>query len=602
MALFGVGDGLKILEGDLEASVLIGSTDPSIVGKAAPVGSLYLRSDGKSYKKVGAADTDWAIASAAEGNATGFIFVTNVTNSGNVNKKTYVAGTIPANTVLTSCKSDTTAVTVSFLAEPSSFYSPTVTVDGVTCTNLAQYGDDRRLFTGSVNLTLTCAAGDYQDVVVSSSTGQSTTVRITRASAGPEIQSITFGAYPGTQTHLKLNDTIGVTVKCPNDATAAWIIAGKANKTLLNLTAGALDGAGVGYRNFVGTMTVSSIGTDNPVDAQAENALGTRGSIFTSANLIIDQVYPTITFNSITYPASQSALKNSETADVNVSVTNWTAGTDNITYSTPLSEITIPNLTTYAQIKTVTRVGGTYNVSSNNYAISATKVRNAATSTYARNVQIANVAPQLSITEPYTRLRTRSDGYSNVGLTTASTVAEHTITISSNQVLNAVPTLASPDAGKGTWKNGTWTNAGGMTSFTNVLQLLDSCTRGTHAWGAISGTGLSGLNTTTITGDGNFTIGGFYPRYYGLMLGQNTVSGATEMTTYSKYSLDWRYQDGTGQVKALSRSAVINTAPPVTNEYTAVAVNTNPTTFVIIDTAATQSMTQSTVVLVEEIV
>lgn len=602
MALFGVGDGLRILSDDLEAAVLIGSTDPSIVGKAAAIGSLYLRSNGVSYKKVDVADTDWSIASAAEGNATGFIFVTNVTNTGNVGEKVYVADTIPANTVLTSCKSDTTAVNVHFLAEPSSFYSPTVTVDGITCTNLAQYANDLRLFSGSVAVTLTCAAGDYQDIVVSSSTGQSTTVRITRAAAGPEIQSITFGAYPGTQTHLKLNDTINVIVKVPNDATAAWIIAGKANKTLLNLTAGAIDGAGVGYRNFTGVMTVSSISTDNPVDAQAENALGTRGSIFTSANLIIDQVYPTITFNSITYPATQSALKNSETADVNVSVTNWTAGVDNITYSTPLSEISIPALTTYAQTKTVTRIGGSYNVSSNNFGISATKVRNAATTTYARNVAIANVAPQLSITEPYTRLRTRSDGYSNVGLTTASTVAEHTITITSNQILNAVPTLAAPEAGKGTWKNGTWSNAGGMTSFTNVLQLLDSCTRGTHAWGAISGTGLSGLNTTTITGDGNYTVAGFFPRYYGLMLGQNTVSGAVEMTTYSKYSLSWQYQDATGQVKALTRAAVINTAPPVTNEYTAVAVNTNPTTFVIIDTAATQSMTQSTVVLVEEIV
>lgn len=600
MALFGVEDGVRIETSDGNADLLFGLADPSVSGKAAPVGSLYLRSNGVSFKKTGAGDYDWVKASDAEGAGIGYVFVTNVTNAGNVGEKEYVAGTVPINTVLTECTSDTTDVTIAFLAEPAGFYSPTITISGTTCTNLAQYGDDRRLFSGSIPVTLTCPAGGYQDFVVDSSTGQSATVRVNRAQAGPEITAIVFGAYPGAQTDLKLNDQIGVTVTVANSASSVWIEADKASKTLVNLTLGAVDGAGAGYRNAVGTITISSVTPDSPVDAQAENSLGTRGDVFTSTNLNIDQVYPTITYNSTTYPATQAALKNSETADVSVSVTNWTNGVDTIAYSTPLSQLSVPSTSTYAQVKTVTRIAGDYNVSSNNYSISATKVNNAATSTASYNVKIANVAAQLTVSEPAARLRTGSTGYSNVGLTTSASTAEHTITIGSNQTMAAVPTLAAPDAGKGSWKNGTWANAGGMTSFTNVLQLPDSSTRGTHAWGAISCTNLSGLVSSTITGDGNYTIGGFMPRYYRLVLGQNESVGAVEATTYSKVTLVWYYTNGDGVIKTLSRSTTINESPPVTGQYTIDAVDGNPTTFIILDTAATQGQTVDSAIYVGE--
>jgi hypothetical protein len=39
--------------------VFSGDTDPSVGGKTAPLGSLYLRSTGESFTKMGGADTDW---------------------------------------------------------------------------------------------------------------------------------------------------------------------------------------------------------------------------------------------------------------------------------------------------------------------------------------------------------------------------------------------------------------------------------------------------------------------------------------------------------------------------------------------------------------
>lgn len=68
MALFNVKEGLYILnQDDTNASILTGVANPTISGVAASAGSLYLKSDGVSYKKTGPADTDWQPYSEIEG-------------------------------------------------------------------------------------------------------------------------------------------------------------------------------------------------------------------------------------------------------------------------------------------------------------------------------------------------------------------------------------------------------------------------------------------------------------------------------------------------------------------------------------------------------
>lgn len=68
MALFGIKKGLRIFGTTAEADVLNGIDTPSSgAGIAAPEGSLYLKSDGVSYKKTGPADTDWQPYSEIEG-------------------------------------------------------------------------------------------------------------------------------------------------------------------------------------------------------------------------------------------------------------------------------------------------------------------------------------------------------------------------------------------------------------------------------------------------------------------------------------------------------------------------------------------------------
>lgn len=532
----------------------------------------------------------------------GFVFITDVqpTDSGNVALKQYESNTVPANTVLNDCTSDVLNVDIHFLAEGSINYSPIIQINGTVCTNLSQYGDDRRLFQGSIPVSLTCAAGESEDFVVSSSSGQSATITIHRAGVGPAITTIAFGNYPGTQTHLKEDDTIFVTVTVENDAVACWIENGKACKTKTDLSLGGDDGAGVGYKFATGQISISSITSDAPIDAQASNIVGTNGDIFTSANLQIDQTYPVLQYISTTYPTSQNAIKDNETADVQIRVSNWIPGTDTIQYTNPLSQLSIPSPGTYEETKTVTRIGGDYNVSQTNYTVIATRTNNGASTSSTRIVNIANVAASITIIEPASRLRTRSTGFSDRSLTTASTIAEHMITINSNQQLNSIPTLASPDTNKGVWKNANFVNVGGMTSFRNYLQLADDCIKGEHTWGTISATGLSGIETTVITGNDTYFIGGLLPRYYRITLGQNSTSQAVEVTNYTKFSLTWEYTDEASVVKVLTRASTINTAAPVTGEYTIDAVSTDPTTFIILDTAATQAQTADTAILVEE--
>src|SRR6056297_6951 len=598
--LFGISKGLRISGDDGNVAVLEGVADPSqSPGREAPMGTLYLRHNGISYKKIGAADTDWVKASTTSNAGAGFIYILNVTpqSSGdNVGSKVYEPGTTPSNVVLNECTSDTTNVEIHFLAEGGVNYSPIVTLNGTPCSNLQQYGDDRRVFNGSFDVTLSVGEGEEETFALESSTDQSASVTVTLGGAGPEITDITFGSYPGSQTALKSGDTVDVTVTVENDAVSCWIENDKASNSEVSLTLGTVDGAGAGYRYATGTITISSVTSDSPVDAQASNDIGTNGSVYTSGNLTIDQDSPDISFNSITYLSSQSALKNSENATVDVTVTDFTG----ITYNSPNSQLSIPDTTTYSQTKSVQRIDGDYNDSTTNYRITATKSSNDTSTVDNFVVYIAHVAPELTISEPYSRLRTASSGYSNVGLTTSASIAEHTITINSDQQLASVPTLSDPDSDKGIWENGSFANSGGMTSFTNTLQIDDDATRGTHTWGSISGTNLAGLTTTSITGNNTYEIGGFLPRYYRVGLGQNESSGDVEVTDYTSVTLDWQYIDGSGQVKALTRNSTINETPPVTGSWTIEADDTNPTKFIILDTAATDAQTVDTAILVEE--
>ena len=429
----------------------------------------------------------------------GGVFITDIspTSTGIVGSKAYVPNTVPANRVITDGTADTNNVRVTVIAEGTgSFYSPTLTIStspvlSGTPANitLTEDASDKRFFTGFVDLT-----GVTADTVVTitSSTGATATATIHRAAAGPNVSSVTIGALPGSQTEVKSGDLVQVSGVTPNTSTYVEVVAGGAAGSLSSMSVGAADSAGAGYKTFSGTFTVGGGTGSQTIQARARNALGTYGSNATSTNnAVLNQTYPTIGARTITYPGGQSALKGSETASVSSTVTN--ADTVAYTSSADLS-VTSPN--TYAASKTVTRVGGSYVVGTNNYTITATKTSNNASSTASSAISIANTAPTGAITIVGNPTRLQSTILGN----------NYTIRITPNQTLLSAPTLV---ASSGTW-TGSWTNSGGVWSRT--LQIADTDPKGAQTFNTLQVTGLAGVVGSTITSGSNYTVGGFPTR------------------------------------------------------------------------------------------
>lgn len=427
----------------------------------------------------------------------GGLFFTNIapTASGIVGSKTYVVGTTPANKVITAGTTDTDNVTVTLFAEGgTAFYSPTITITtnppqagGPIIATLAEDPNDKRSYTATATLT-----GITGDTVInaSSSTNATATATIYRAAAGPVLDALTIGAYPGSQTAVKAGDTVTVTGRVANSATYAEIIAGGAAASLATMVLGAPDSFSTGFKTITGTITISGLSGPQSVTARARNALGTFGGNFTSTNtIILDQVFPTIGARTITYPASQSGLKGSESATIAATITNFTS----VTYSGVNLSVTDP--TTYAVTKTVTRTGGNYSFGVNNYTITAVKAANNSTTVASTAVTIAAVAPTAAITyTPAGRMASSPMGVS------------HTVTITADQRLLIAPSLV---ASSGTWQ-GSWTGTG--TTWTRVLLITDTDPKGPQTFSGLSVTGLAGINGSTITSGASYVVGGFAAR------------------------------------------------------------------------------------------
>jgi hypothetical protein len=429
---------------------------------------------------------------------TGGVFFTNIspTGSGIVGQKTYVANTIPANKVITEGTSDTNNVRVTVFAEAGgSFYSPVITITtdppqagGPITATLVEDVNDKRAYSGYADLTNITAD---TTVTATSNTNGVSTVIIHRAAAGPVMNALTIGALPGSQTEVKAGDTLPVTGKISNDATYAELVAGGAVNSLTVLAVGAVDSGGTGFRTLTGSFTVSGLSGLQSVSARGKNSLGTFGAALASSNQVtLNQTYPAIGAFTVTYPATQSGLKGSETATVSSTVTS----ADSVAYSTS-SDITVASPAVYSGTKTVTRVGGTYSYGVNNYTITATKTSNNAVSTSSTAVTIANTAPSAAITITGAPARLQSSAAGQ----------DYTITVSANQRLNTAPVI-TPSSGtfQGSW-------VGGPQVWTRTLRIVDSDPKGTQTFTAALTNGANVVGST-LTSGASYVVGGFPTR------------------------------------------------------------------------------------------
>ena len=114
----------------------------------------------------------------------------------------------------------------------------------------------------------------------------------------------------------------------------------------------------------------------------------------------------------MSYPADQQAIKSSESATVDNSVSSF----DSIVYSSPNGELSISSPNTFEQSKNTDYLNGGYNVDVDggvdNLKISATKTSNGATIESSSIVNIANSPLILSVNNLASKLSSSVSGLS----------------------------------------------------------------------------------------------------------------------------------------------------------------------------------------------
>lgn len=434
------------------------------------------------------------------GGGSGWVKVTDVdVPGGTATSKVYQDS--PNNTVLQSVTVSAVSITVSIA---SSF--PIVDVDGSLET--LDPAADGGHYEGDVSVTI--AGTGPLAVTAQTANGESgsvDTVAIT-LDAPPTILTLAFtGGYPGAQTQLKAGDTFQLA------GTTDKNIDGVEIQDFGAMTGPDLQVVAAGM-SFTVTGTIADRGTstqalaarvrvrDAVTGAYSETRdTNTGGGSVDGTNLVnLNNTYPTVTIGTITYPMSQGALKGSETATVGMT----TANLDSIAFSSPTSELSITNPTTNEATKTVTRIGGTYNISTNNFRAVGTRAANGAQTTSNAIVYIAAVAAAIDITVPAARLRS--------GGNHSTSAQDHTITITSNQNLLSAPTLDADSGGNRGAFQGSF--VGGPTVWTRSLRVDETVPdeKGTFAFENLSATNLAGIEQTTINSGSAYTLGGFVQR------------------------------------------------------------------------------------------
>ncbi|KKN37896.1 hypothetical protein LCGC14_0758760 [marine sediment metagenome] len=467
----------------------------------------------------------------------------------------------PNDTILQSADASSGALNV--LVESS---SPSVTVDG----NAAILTKSGGIYSDTVPIVL-AATGDVvaQLTDPEDNPGASDTAVITLVDP-PVIAALSFtGGYPGSQAELKENDTFQISVTADKSFDLVEIQNfGACKFDSIAVTPGT-SAVVTGTIDNEGTTTVARPARVRVRDSvtgafSATDDTNSGGGTTDAVDLVFtNNLFPSVSIGSVTYPGGQQALKGVEAA----TVVNTASNFDTIVYDDPTTtELTIASLTTFENPKSVTRLGGTYNVTVNNFRITANRAANDATTVAQAVVNIANVAAAITVTEPAVRLRSGgNDGTSE---------QTHVITITADQDLLSAPTISAETGGgratRGIFQGGGF--VGGPTVWTRVLGVHDDDGKGTFTWASPSATNLAGIVTSAITGDATYTLGGFVQRTLTFAAFATITVMGVEVIDFTKLTA--------GIFTSTNQTALkqpISTPPPVTDGYTIDALGTPPT-------------------------
>ena len=562
----------------------VGTGDASVYAGVDLGGSNLFREIRGSSGIVVSTSENTIILDGAGSSVDGGVWITNITptSGGNVGDKAYSSD----GNVLDSCLTDATALTVHVLALPGhTNYKPVVSINSNPVSLSAN--PDKPLWEGTYNLVYDSA--DASIVVVHEDGASWKT--IVAGDSPAVIESANFiGTYPGSQTELKAGDTMQINVVTDVSITSiAWL-------GTEAITSGSFSASG---SDNTFTVTIADRGDTATLRGFTLNVTTSTGS--TSANYVstshgtveltdvvnCNDLRPTVSFGSVTYPASQTAIKSGESA----TVANVVADYDSVLYSSPTNELTITNTGTVENPKTVTYLAGTYNITTDNIRAVAHRDANNSTTTGNGRVWIAASAFTLNVSTQSARLRSGgNDGTSE---------QSHTITITSSQNLAFAPDVDHDTGGE--WVRTSF--AGGPLVWTKTLQVHDDMEKGAYNWSNITGTNLAGTTVTTITGPTGYVLGGFVLRTITMLGFQSSAEINVQISDYSKLSsaggsndnLEWSV------ITLTTRAAQNTTAPPaVPFQWSAGSYFQNPSTIRILDTEATGSSSQASTFTIQE--
>jgi hypothetical protein len=436
------------------------------------------------------------------------------------------------------------------------------------------------LYRGTLPITL-AGDGDVAAQLIDSdgNAGAEDTVAVVISPPPAITEAVFVFGYPGSQTELKEDDIFQIRVTADKSFDRVVVVddsvhAGKAAQ--IDVTPGTV-------------ATVNLTAADRGTSPQAlgarvqvrDSVTGALSAIYDSESagsvdgvnvVTLNNLFPTVTWGSPAYPGAQQALKGAESATVPITLSDL----DTVLFDDDgTGELNVTNPTTIETPKTVTRAGGTYNISTDNLRATANRAANDATTIDTRVINIANVGATITVGTPAARLRS--------GGNDGTAAQNHSISISGDQELLLAPTMA-PGAGSA----GTFIGlgfVGGPSVWTRDLQVHDNDDKGVKNWQSLVATNLAGIVTSTISVGGTYELGGFVSRTVTWNAFQTTsVNVGAEIATFSKIQA--------GLWSATNNQSIrqpLATPPPVTDGYTASAVGVNPHTVEWLDTAAASS-------------
>lgn len=375
----------------------------------------------------------------------------------------------------------------------------------------------------------------------------------------PVVETLSFtGGYPGSQTELKAGDTFQLTGTTDRAADAIDIQDSGAMAASLEIIASGTSFTVTGTIADRGDTVQSLAARVRARDSVTGGFGATRdtntggGSVDGTDLVECNNLHPTASFGAVTYPGSQGALKNTESADVAVTTANY----DSLVYSSPTAELSIDSESPTEV--TVSRDGGTYNVSTANLQLVATRDANDASTTATKVVNIANVAAAITVTLPASRLVS--------GGNDGTAEQDHEIQLQTTQLIDGLPTMDEDSGGsRGTFQEGVWTVDGGdPTLFTRTLRVSDDDEKGTFTWEGILITNLAGITTSSVAVGSTYDLGGFVTRDLTFPAFSQDVTLNVAVVDYSKLQA----VEFTSTGEAATRRSVQGNEDHAVNEFT----------------------------------